>query len=352
MSTTARSTGGAEIALVPPRRERIVALDAHRGLALVMLLLVNTAGIRSALPYHLGHPEWHGLTFADTFFPVFLFAMGAAMEFSTRAQRAALVLRRVVLLFAIGVGIAWVRNGEPRVTGILQKIAVAYLLAWLVMRLPKRAHLVVAVAIVGAMWAAATWLAPAGVVAGSWEPGTNIVNWIDRMVIGRPATEGFATAVMAAVNVLGGALVIRSVRGLDARRALRRIALWAAAGIALGLLVALAVPVNKRIWTPSFTVLAHGIACAYLALFWWTTEIRRWRPPVRPLVALGRNPIFIYVLFTVAHEALRPVRDPLMDQVAGVVGPLPASLLWSAALLGIAWALSGWMDRRKMYVRV
>lgn len=353
MSKLARRVEGApEESAQAAVRPRIVALDAHRGLALVMLLLVNTAGIRAALPYHLDHPDWHGLTFADTFFPVFLFAMGAAMEFSTRARRAPLVLRRVVLLFAIGVGVSWIRNGEPRVTGILQKIAFAYLLAWLVMRLPKRMHLPVALGMLAAMWAAFTWASPSGVVPGSWEPGTNFANYLDRLVIGRPATEGFATAIMAAVNVIGGALVIRGVRGLDARRALGRIALWAAAAIAVGLMLGLAVPINKRIWTPSFTVLAHGIACAYLALFWWTTELRRWQTAVRPLTVLGRNPIFIYVLFTLTHELLRPVRDPLMDQLAGAIGALPASFAWSAALLVIACGLAGWMDRRRIYVRV
>lgn len=353
MSTLARRRDAqTTIDLAAPRRERIVALDAHRGLALVILLLVNTAGIHSALPYQLTHPDWHGLTFADTFFPVFLFAMGAAMAFSTRAQRTALVVRRVVMLFAIGVGLQWLRQGEPKLTGILQKIAVAYLLAWLVLRLPQRAHLPLAIAIVAGMWAAFTWASPGGVVAGSWEPRTNLAGWLDTVVVGHPATEGFATAIMAAANVIGGAVVVRGLRDIPPREALRRIVLWTVAAVAVGLLLSLAVPINKRIWTPSFTVLVHGIACAYLALFWWLTEIRRWRRPVRPLVALGRNPIFIYVLFTVAHELLRPVREPVMDVVSGAIGALPASLVWSAALLGVAWALGGFMDRRSIYVRV
>lgn len=337
---------------VAARPSRIVALDAHRGLALVVLILVNSAGIRAALPSQLDHPDWHGLTFADTFFPVFLFAMGAAMEFSTRARRVELVLRRVAVLFVIGVGLVWIRSGEPKVAGILQKIAFAYLAAWLVMQLPKRMHLPVAAGMLIAMWAAFTWASPQGVVPGSWEPGTNFAGYLDHLVIGHPATEGFATAIMATVNVIGGALVLRTVRGLDARRALGRIALWTVVSIALGLALALAVPVNKRIWTPSFTVITHGIACAYLALFWWAAEVRGWRAAVRPMAALGRNPMFLYVLITVTHVLLRPVRAPLIDQLAGAIGALPASFAWSAALLLVACGLAGWMDRRRIYVRV
>lgn len=333
-------------------RGRILALDAHRGLAIVMLILVNTAGIRSSLPYHLDHPEWHGLTFADTFFPVFLFAMGAAMEFSSRAQRVPSVLRRVVLLFALGVGLSWLRNGEPNVTGVLQKIAVAYLLAWLVLRLPRRFHLLVAVGVLVLAWAAFTWAPPAGVVAGSWEPGTNFAAYVDRLVIGHPSTEGFATAVMATVNVLGGALVIRGIKGMEGRDALRRILWWTVGAVAVGLLLSLAIPVNKRIWTPSFTVLSHGFACAYLAAFWWVTEIRNARAWVRPLVVLGRNPVFLYVLLTATHVVLEPVRVPLTGALADQMPDMAASFVWSGGLLIAAVGLAEWMDRRRLYVRV
>lgn len=334
------------------RPPRILALDAHRGLALVILVLVNCAGIREALPAQLSHPDWHGLTFADTFFPVFLFSMGAAMEFSSRARRAALVLRRVAILFAIGVGLAFIRSGEPKLPGILQKIAVAYLLAWLVLRLPRRAHLPVAIAGLAAMWAAFTFASPGGVVAGSWEPQTNLAGWLDSLVIGHPATEGFATALMATVNVIGGALVIRGARGRDARDAMRHIVFWAVASLVVGLLVSSAVPVNKRIWTPSFVVVSHGIACVYLAVFWWLTEIRGWRGAVRPLVALGRNPIFIYVSFTAAHVLLKPVRSPVTAALADAVGATASSLLWSGTLTVLACVLAMWLDRRRLYVRV
>lgn len=346
----APSPASSAIADEPPTR--ILALDAHRGLALVVLVLVNTAGIRSALPYQLDHPEWHGLTFADTFFPVFLFAMGAAMGFSSRAQRVPSVLKRVGLLFVLGVGLSWLRSGEPRVTGILQKIAFAYLAAWLVLRLPRRLHVPVAVAVMAGMWAAFTWASPSGVVAGSWEPGTNFAVFLDRAVVGYPSVEGFATAIMATVNVIGGAVVVRGLRGIPARAALGKIALWAAASIVVGLLLSLAIPVNKRIWTPSFTVLSHGIACAYLGLFWWLSEIRRWTWTVRPFVALGRNPIFIYVLFTAAHVVMTPVRMPAMSALSEAVGAMTASLVWSGALLVVAVGLAEWMDRRRLYVRV
>jgi len=331
---------------------RILALDAHRGLAIVVMILLNSAGIHAALPSVLKHPEWHGLSFADTFFPVFLFAMGAAMEFSTRAQRVLLVLRRVAILFAIGVALQWIRLGEPKLAGILQKIAVAYLLGWVVLRLPRRLHLPVAAGALLLAWAAFTFVQAPGVVPGSWEPRTNLAAFLDRVVIGGAATEGFASALMATINVVGGALVIRSLRGLEARDALNRLLWWAGVAMIIGLLMAPAVPINKRIWTPSFTILTHGIACLYLAILWWAAEIRGKTRAIRPLIALGRNPIFLYVLFTVAHAVLTPVRMSVAAALAGLVGRLAASLMWSGTLTLMAWGLAEWMDRRRLYVRV
>lgn len=329
-----------------PGRPRIVAVDALRGLALVILLLVNTAGIHDALPAQLRHPDWHGLTVADTFFPAFLFTMGAAMAFSTRAGRAAGVVRRVALLFAIGVAISWVRNGAPAPNGILQKIAIAYLVAWLVLRLPVRLHLPAAVLMVIAAWAAYAS------VPAPWEPGSNLGAAIDRAAIGHPSTEGLSTALLASINVIGGSLVVRGLRSRAPSDAVRRLLAWAAGATAVGLLIAVAVPVNKRMWTPSFIVLSHGIVCAYLAGFWWIGEAHGRARSLRPLVVLGRNPILVYVVFTVAHELLSPVRVAWMPPLADAITPMGASLAWSAVMTAAGVALAAWLDRRRLYLRV
>ena len=51
-------------------RERILAIDVVRGLAVVGMLLVNNAGIPAAMPQELRHASWQGLTLADQVFPL------------------------------------------------------------------------------------------------------------------------------------------------------------------------------------------------------------------------------------------------------------------------------------------
>lgn len=352
---SSQAAGGAAVdpSSAGAARSRLEPLDALRGLAIVILLLVNTTGISGAMPEQLSHPEWHGFTFIDAFFPVFLFSMGAAMELSRRARLPLQMLRRVFLLFVLGAGLSSLRQGELVVMpGILQKIAIAYLLTWLVLKLPRWTHLPLGVGVLALLWAAFLWVPAPGVVPGSWEQGTNILAFVDRTLIGHPATEGPATAIPATVNVLGGAIVVRYIRGRDPREALKTILLWAVGAIALGLALDGLVPINKRIWTPSFTILSHGMACMYLAVFWVLSEVRGWRRPAQPPVALGRNPILIYVLFTAGHELVAPLRVPAMDRLAGVVGGLTASLTWSALMIVSGWALAAWLNRRGTYIRI
>ncbi len=123
-------------------RERILAVDVVRGLAVVGMLLVNNAGIPAAMPQALRHAPWQGLTLADQVFPLFLFTVGASMPFSQRAQRPGAVLRRVVVLFLLGSLLVSAKQHRlAPSTGVLQQIAGAYLLAWALLRLPRRAQL-------------------------------------------------------------------------------------------------------------------------------------------------------------------------------------------------------------------
>jgi len=63
---------------------RFQALDALRGLAIALMILVNTPGSWSAVYSPLLHAPWHGFTFADLVFPAFLFVVGAAMFFALK----------------------------------------------------------------------------------------------------------------------------------------------------------------------------------------------------------------------------------------------------------------------------
>src|SRR3546814_2729346 len=80
------------------------------------------------------------LTFADLFFPLFLFAIGVSLTLSSRSADLSHVLKRAAKLLVIGIALATLKHERFALTGVLQHIAVAYVLAWAILRAPRRWH--------------------------------------------------------------------------------------------------------------------------------------------------------------------------------------------------------------------
>ena len=141
--------------------DRFLSLDVFRGLAVCLMIVVNTPGA-GAPPYPwLVHAKWFGFTAADWVFPSFLFAVGCAMSFAFRRPAtapafAARVVRRAALIFLLGFLMYWYpfahrQDGawvlmpfaDTRVMGVLQRIALCYLLAAFAVRYLSPARLLV-----------------------------------------------------------------------------------------------------------------------------------------------------------------------------------------------------------------
>lgn len=148
------------------RSKRYLSLDVFRGAAVAFMILVNNPGTWSHMFAPLKHASWHGLTPTDLVFPFFLFAVGNAMAFVMPRLRVKgdasfwkKIVTRSVLIFLIGTflnwfpffhwlndelverGWEWTRsNGELggiRVSGTLQRIAICYFFASIVVYYTK-----------------------------------------------------------------------------------------------------------------------------------------------------------------------------------------------------------------------
>src|SRR5437762_12118412 len=124
--------------MTPSANERLLSLDAFRGLTIAGMILVNNAGDWSHVFPPLQHAPWNGWTLADLIFPFFLFIIGVAVTLAFadgdrrpghRLRLCGKIARRTVLIFALGVFL----NGFPlfdwstlRIPGVLQRVAVCY----------------------------------------------------------------------------------------------------------------------------------------------------------------------------------------------------------------------------------
>src|ERR1700744_5230015 len=130
--------------VAPPQminKPRLMSLDVFRGMTIAAMILVNNAGDWDHIYWPLKHAEWNGWTPTDLVFPIFLFLVGIAIVFSTASRiargeaKSSLLMhtfRRAAILFALGILI----HGFPhyplatlRIYGVLQRIAICYLVA-------------------------------------------------------------------------------------------------------------------------------------------------------------------------------------------------------------------------------
>src|SRR5690348_7250915 len=128
---------------------RLLSLDALRGLTIAFMIMVNDTGGPGAWK-QMRHSPWNGMTATDLVFPGFLFIVGITIVFSvearlargaTRAQLALHTVQRAVILFAFGIvvnGFPYFHLAHLRIYGVLQRIAVCYLVVGLFYLFDKR----------------------------------------------------------------------------------------------------------------------------------------------------------------------------------------------------------------------
>ena len=133
------------------RPQRLLALDILRGITIAGMILVNNPGSWGHIYAPLAHAQWHGLTPTDLVFPFFMYIMGISTYFSLRKydfkfSGATLwkICRRTVVIFAIGLAIAWfgmflrgITSGKAlaeavftfdhiRILGVMPRLAICY----------------------------------------------------------------------------------------------------------------------------------------------------------------------------------------------------------------------------------
>jgi predicted acyltransferase len=365
--------------------QRLISLDAFRGFAIASMVLVNNPGDWGHLYAPLDHAEWNGWTFTDTIFPFFLFIVGVSMSLSFAARAAAgasaaSLLRghagRVAVIFLVGLALNLIPHvdfAHVRIPGVLQRIALCSLLAAPLVLWGRWRAQAAGVVVVFALYALLMLYIPVPdvqgqVAAGLLEPGRDFGAWLDRLLLpghlwSHTRTwdpEGLTSTLPAVGTLLFGALAGRVLQ--MPWSPLRRSALLALAGallLALGLVMdRLFMPINKNLWTPSFSVFMAGWALLAFAGFHALLDAPRWpglqrvaRRLSQPLVIYGMNALFIFALSGLVARlmALKLFDGGTQSLKQWLYAPLQAlplsavnaSLLWAllfnAAMFAVAW---------------
>jgi predicted acyltransferase len=375
----------------PGAPPRLLSVDALRGLTVAAMVLVNNPGTWSAVYGPLQHAEWHGWTPTDMVFPFFLFVVGVSIPLALgpALERDASglpvrVLRRAAVIFALGLllhALPFFPLATLRIPGVLQRIAVCYLLAALLVGATRgargwRVQAVTAGALLVGYWLLMTKVAAPGQEAGDLSPDGNLAGYVDRLVLGSrhiwQATrvydpEGILSTLPATATTLLGVLAghwLRAgqVTGRAGAQIVGGLAVGGVAAAALGWLWGLSFPVNKPLWTSSYALLMAGLAALVLAACHWVIEVRGRRGWAAPFALLGVHALTLFFLSSLMAKLLFIVRvgpgGPrlqtwLFEHVfAPWASPVDASLAYALAYVLLWWALIWALDRSGLRLRV
>lgn len=386
---------------------RLLALDVLRGLTVAGMILVNNPGSWNVFA-PLRHASWNGLTPTDLVFPFFMFIMGVSMFFSLRKydftfskESAWKILKRAVIIFLISIGINWfgilfsalwdVGNAEStlaqrfaanvfpfeniRIPGVLQRLAISYFGAALISMWVKPKH----------YWKVITGILLAYCVIlfaghGFMRTEQNVIGVVDRAVFGENHIlkttnpegvwfgfdpEGLLSSFPCFAHVLIGMFVGYILFHIkDNNERIQRLFIYGTVMAFAGLLFGYGCPINKKVWSPTYVLVACGFASQLLALLIYVIDVKGYRRWSRAFEAFGVNPLFLYVLSEVLAIVLGVVCFRYQGDWISVKGfiytvllkswiePQWASLVYALVYGALHWAVAEVLYRKRIYIKI
>lgn len=362
------------------RTGRLLALDTFRGLTIAGMILVNNPGTWDAVYSPLRHADWHGWTPTDLIFPFFLFIVGVSIALALGRRAASngpqgklylKIVRRSVIIFALGLviyGFPYYQLSTLRIPGVLQRIAVCYLVASIVfLKTGWKGQAIIAAGLLVSYWLLMTLVPVPGYGAGDLSMEGNLAAYLDRQLLAghtwKPLydPEGLLSTVPAIATtlfgVMAGSWITSKREGLE-----KTVGLFVAgaAGIIIGWAWGAWFPINKALWTSSYTVLTAGMALQFLALCYWLIDIKGYTRWTKPFVIFGVNAIAVYVLSSIMATALETwhiggatIKEFLYNNLfASWASPINASLLWAISYVLFWLGVMTLLYRRKIFIKV
>lgn len=372
---------------------RLRSLDFFRGITVAAMILVNNAGDWGHVYAPLEHSAWNGCTPTDLIFPFFVFIIGVSISFALKNYRAnsdlhaeasKKALARALKIFGLGLFLAWFGPNlfklegltQLRIPGVLQRIAMVYLLAVLVfLKLGNKGIATTAIMLLLGYWALMTLVPVPGLGQASFDPETNLGAWVDRSVFGTAHLykhsvtwdpEGLLGTIPSLATALLGLLTGRLL--LNAQLASsKKLYVMLASGFALvllGLLWGTVFPINKSLWTSSYVLYSAGWALLGFGFCYWMLDIKGYKRFTIPFVAYGCNAIAIYVASGIMgilfywiswgqEGQIVTLKGWLMDNFYQVIlSPYNASVAYAVTYVFVFYLMAIWLYKKQLFIKV
>lgn len=308
---------------MPHEQHRLNSLDIFRGFAILSMLLANNPGSWVHILPFLKHAEWDGFKFADWIFPSFLFITGFSTFISINNKKlkhsSAIkhIFIRAGLLFLAGLFL----NGFPdylgpiRVMGVLQRIAIVYLIVSIIYFYFPKSINIIALGILILYWLILKYYyAPDGSIG--WVSNKNLNGYIDVKILGdhiwkhSPGLdpEGILSTLPSIASGLSGVIAAKLYYKYD-KNLIKTVTVFIITAFILSItafLWNLDFPFNKTLWSSSYVLLTSGISFFILGILIYPFDIKKYN--FLYLKIFGVNPLAIYFFSGIFARSLQIIK--------------------------------------------
>ena len=298
-------------------QKRLRSLDILRGLTIILMIIVNTPGTWAHVYAPFLHAEWNGITPTDYVFPGFLFIVGVSIVLSfskqealgkSRSEMTKKILIRALKIYVVGIFLwLWPSFNFPgiRWVGVLPRVAFVFLAcALLYLYSNRKFQLYLAISILILYWILMTYIPIPGIGFPDLNvPEKNWANYLDKLLLpGRLwkhswDPEGILSTFPAIATGLMGmkaGYILLKKDPLVER--ITQLFFFGFILLFLGDIMQWFFPLNKNLWSSSFSLFMGGIAALSLAASLYIFDLKQPAFNFKFALVFGVNSIFAYAL--------------------------------------------------------
>lgn len=361
---------------------RLYSLDALRGFDMFWIMGADelfhhlakssNSGFFKTIADQLTHPAWNGFHFYDLIFPLFLFMAGVSTPYSvgrdlekgkSRNQLLLRVIKRGLILVLLGIiynnGLQLTPFDQIRFASVLGRIGLAYMFANIIyLYSGEIAQMIWFWALLIGYWLILKFTSAPGFHHGDLTMQGNFASYMDRLILpgrlyrGIHDPEGlFSTIPAISTGLLGilTGLTLKKASLTQHQKALR-LAIVGIVFIVLAQIWNLDFPINKNLWSSSFTLQVGGLSLLLMSLFYYVIDVLGYKKWAFFFKVIGMNSILIYIsgIFIDWGYANNGVFKWLFQLIGD-----PWSLVVAAATyILIKWLFLYFLYQKKVFLRV
>lgn len=360
-------------------QNRLLSIDVLRGMTLIFMIIVNTPGSWDYVYAPLLHADWNGLTPTDYIFPNFLFIVGVSIVLSlnnkinelNRIQVLKKIIWRAFKIYLVGVFL-WVFPDfdftNIRWVGVLQRISFVFLFCGLIyLFIDKKLFIYISFITLILYWFIMLYIPVPGIGTPDLSsPELNIAHYIDSKFL--PGVmwqdtwdpEGILTTIPSIITGVFG-LVAGSilVSNKDIKDKIIKLFSLGLVLVFVGDFFSWSFPVNKNLWSTSYTFLMAGMSFMLVAAFTYLIDVSGYKK-FKMSQVFGTNSIFTYVLSGTLTSIFYSDRfigvelnSLFVDTLISIgISPKLTSLLYAIIFVLIIYIPASYLFKKKIFIKL